>query len=68
MQYDLYVGGIQVTSSNASDILGDGTVSFTPASNVPAVLTLKNANVTGSRSALGQSGAGIYIGSLICVV
>ncbi len=26
--YDIYVGGVQVTSENADDVLGDGTVSF----------------------------------------
>ena len=41
--YALYVGGVQVTNDNASDILGDGTASYDPAS---ATLTLNNANLT----------------------
>ena len=44
--YGLTVAGIPVTGVNADDILGDGTVSFTPAEgNIPATLTLNNANL-----------------------
>ena len=51
-EYDLWVGGVQVTSENASDVLGaaDGegaTVTFTPANGTyPATLTLSGANIT----------------------
>ncbi len=45
--YPLWVGGVQVTSANKGDILGDGTVSFDPASNT---LTLTNANITAASS------------------
>ena len=41
--YPITVAGIQVTSENASNITGDGKVSFTPADNetgTPATLTL----------------------------
>lgn len=53
--YDLWVGGIQVTSANADDVLADdemnkGKVSFTPAKGeTPATLTLKGANITAQR-------------------
>lgn len=40
--YDIWVEGIKVTSANASDVLGDGTVSYDPASNT---LTLNNATI-----------------------
>ena len=29
--YDVWVGGVQVTSANAIDVFGDGKVSYTPA-------------------------------------
>ena len=41
-EYNLYVGGTQVTSRNMYDILGDGKVSYDPASNT---LTLNGANI-----------------------
>lgn len=55
IDYYLSVGGILVTSVNAADandILGDGTVSFTPANATtspatPATLTLKGASISG---------------------
>ena len=51
VQYNSWVGTVQITSDNASDVLGDGTVSYTPASGDEcAVLTLNNANITASRS------------------
>ena len=46
-EYPLWVGKDRVTSENAGDVLGDGTVRFTPASgDDPAVLTLNGANIT----------------------
>ena len=42
--YELWVNGAQVTSANASDVLGDGSVSYDAASNT---LTLNGANVKG---------------------
>ena len=33
--YDLTIGGIEVTSDNATDVLGDGKVSFDPDANIP---------------------------------
>lgn len=41
--YDLWVAGTQVTKSNQSDVLGDGTVSYDPDTHT---LTLKDANLT----------------------
>ena len=47
LEYDVWVGGVRVDSSNASDVLGDGTVVFTPATgSEPARLALYNANIT----------------------
>ena len=42
-RYKLYIAGTQVTSLNAEDVLGDGTVSFDPETST---LTLNNANIT----------------------
>ncbi|WP_080694803.1 Ig-like domain-containing protein [Xylanibacter ruminicola] len=50
--YGLTVGGTEVTSANATNILGDGTVSFTPATDdLPATLTLNNATINGNITA-----------------
>ena len=47
-EYPLWVGGKQVTSANASDVLGNGKVSFTPADgDTPATLTLNGATISG---------------------
>lgn len=43
VEYDLWVGGTRVTSTNASNVLGDGTVSYNPTDNI---LTLNGANIT----------------------
>lgn len=42
-KYDVWVGGTQVTSKNAKNVLGNGTVSFNAKTNT---LTLKNAKIT----------------------
>ncbi|MBQ9742990.1 MAG: dockerin type I repeat-containing protein [Ruminococcus sp.] len=42
--YDLWVGGVQVTSDNADNVLGDGTVSF---DEETYTLILDNADITG---------------------
>lgn len=61
--YDLWVGGQQITDSNATDVFGDGKVSFNPDTNT---LTLKNYTYEGAGYAftfLGQdSAASIYSG------
>ncbi len=44
--YGLKVGGVAVTSQNMTDVLGNGTVAFTPATDEsPSLLTLKNATI-----------------------
>ena len=44
-EYNLWVAGTQVSSDNASDVLGDGKVSWNNSSNT---LTLNNATLSGS--------------------
>jgi hypothetical protein len=52
--YDVWVGGTQVTSDNMDDVLGDGTVKFIPASDGElAQLVLNNATIPG---AVGHAG------------
>lgn len=47
INYDVWVEGVQVTSANASDVLGDGTVSYAPITGgTLPTLTLTNANIT----------------------
>ncbi|MBR5384145.1 MAG: hypothetical protein IK133_10000, partial [Clostridia bacterium] len=59
--YDLYVGSVQVDETNASDVLGDGKVSYDPDSNT---LTLNNAIITGGSENTSYYGWGIcYRGS-----
>ena len=41
--YGIFVGGVEITAENASDVLGDGTVSYDAATNT---LTLNGANIT----------------------
>lgn len=53
--YQIWVGGVEVTSDNASSITGpniSGTASYDAASNT---LTLNNANITGATDASGNS-------------
>lgn len=54
-EYDLWISGVQVTSTNADDVLKDGTVSFDFESST---LTLKNANITGKH--VNRFGASIF--------
>ena len=48
VEYPLWVGGVQVTGDNASDIFGDGTASFTYEKGEAnkMIVTLNNANIT----------------------
>lgn len=46
-KYNVYVGGVEVTAFNASDIFGDETAVLTFDENKLPVLTLTNANITG---------------------
>lgn len=44
VDYPIEVGGVKITSSNANDVLGDGTVKYDDATTT---LTLRNANLKG---------------------
>ena len=48
VEYPLWVGGVQVTGDNASDIFGDGTASFAYEKGEAnkMIVTLNNANIT----------------------
>ena len=69
--YSLYVGGVQVTDQNASDILGNGTASYDPATKT---LTLNGADITEYHTAPlndEESYYGIYTevdGLTVCLV
>ena len=58
VSYDLYVKGIQVTSSNCDDILGDGTVTYDPVGNK---LTLNNATINSATQCIRSKIAGLHI-------
>lgn len=45
MEYDVWVGGVRVTSQNCDDVFGDGTVSY---NHKTRKLTLNNAHITDS--------------------
>lgn len=58
--YDLWVGGTQVTDANKEDVLGNGYVSYSPATST---LTLKGGTIKGNNtdsSANFRLGCGIY--------
>lgn len=57
IEYPVYVSGIRVTGANAADVLGDGTVSYDPASNT---LRLNGAVIEGARSSEYSSPLGIF--------
>ena len=64
IEYKLWVGGVRVNPTNASDILGDGTAVYEGDSS-SGTLTLTDAYITGSYIFLNMSGdyrldAGIY--------
>lgn len=54
-EYDLWISGVQVTSTNADDVLKDGTVSF---DDETKTLTLSGANITGKH--VNRFGASIF--------
>ncbi len=58
--YDIQVNGTQVSASNAADVLGDGKVSFDPATRI---LTLKSADIaaTGKPAICSKSLMGIAV-------
>ncbi len=53
----VWVGGVEVTTANCEDVLGDGTVSY---NEVTQVLTLNNAVITDTSSPEGEVAYGIY--------
>lgn len=55
--YNIWVGGTQVTSGNATDVLGDGTVSYDAVNNT---LTLNGATISGSYTGGITASAAIY--------
>ena len=62
VKYYLYVSGTQVTSANMDNVLGDGTVKFTPAKDgSKARLTLDNAEIDVAYID-DRDAAGIYMG------
>ena len=63
--YPLWVGGIGVTEKNKDDVLGDRTVTFTPANGEkPATLKLNGTNITkGYEDEQGFSHAIYYLGA-----
>ena len=63
--YPLWVGGVQVTSANKDDVLGNAdegaTVMYTPANgSTPATLTLNGANITKNYHQIQGLYCGIY--------
>ena len=54
-EYSVWVQGVQVTDANKNDVLGDGTVSYAPATKT---LTLNNASIQTAYH--GDDTAGIY--------
>ncbi len=60
-KYPLWIGGTQVTIANRNNVLGDGKVSFTPASgSVPATLTLKGVDLNGDSDGWTDDGGSGY--------
>lgn len=62
IEYDVYISDIQITSHNASDVLGDGTVSYDAKNNT---LTLNGATIEGGEIGWGSS---IYAGNGLNIV
>lgn len=64
--YGLWVGGVEVNSENADDVLGDGTVSYERTSHT---LTLNGAEITGATINEAKDTVGIYsVGQLAIVL
>ena len=60
--YDLWVGGVQVCSTNAGDILGDGSARF-EGTAAGGTLALSNAVITNAHYDNDDNSAGIYAGA-----
>ena len=59
-EYDIWVGGVQVTDTNKDDVLGDGKVRYVPASGTEdATLYLTNATIRGSADGNDNEKCGI---------
>ncbi|MCQ2481264.1 MAG: hypothetical protein MJ121_04010 [Clostridia bacterium] len=55
--YDVYVGGVRVNSENMDDILGNGTVAYTPASgDEDAKLTIANTTISSAYAVETEDG------------
>ena len=65
VEYPLWVGGVQVTGDNASDIFGDGTASFAYEKGEAnkMIVTLNNANITDGYISSYDYTNGIYTSS-----
>ena len=48
MKYNLWVGGVQVTNTNASNITGEGITGAVSYDSTTKTLTLNNATITGA--------------------
>ena len=62
--YNLWVGGVEVTSDNASNITGEGITGTVTYDDSTKTLTLNNVGIMGDNSfnnALGTDSAGIYV-------
>lgn len=57
-----YIAGTQITDATASDVLGDGTVSYDPEKNV---LTLNNASITAENEPYGIYAEGSLLIELV---
>ncbi len=60
-RYSIWVGGVQVTSDNASDVLGDGTVKYVAKEKC---LYLNNADIKGATLVEDEMSAGIFAGGM----
>lgn len=55
--YEIWVGGTQITDANQDDVLGDGKVSYNPQAGI---LTLNGATINGAAIEGDDDTAGIY--------
>ncbi len=61
VKYDLWVGGVQVSNANASNITGEGITGAVSYDSTTKTLTLNNATITGAREfSIFDDVSGIY--------
>ena len=61
VKYDLWVGGVQVTNTNASNITGEGITGAVSYDSTTKTLTLNNATITGAHEfSIFDDVSGIY--------